>query len=218
MYPTEESLLKAKVSSFIFMAVVVALGMQACSRALPPQESCNFVQNPEQQRVSWNKKLPIPLKIHSSVPPEAYAAIDRAVEEYNRDLGGGREIFRIIERGMTGPLEPRKDGNSVIYWYTSWDANRPTEQARTTIYWTGVQIFEADIRINATPDKFKYYFGSDTTFSDLDLTSLLVHEFGHALGLAHNAASGSVMNYSLNDGQDRRKLGSIDLNSLKCEY
>jgi hypothetical protein len=215
----EESLLKSKVSLLIFLAVsVVALGMQACSRALPPQEACNFVQNPEQQRVSWNKRLPIPLKLHSSVPPEAYAAIDRAVEEYNRDLGGGNEMFRIIERGTPGDLEPRKDGTSMIYWFTTWDANRPTEQARTTIYWTGVQIFEADIRINATPSKFKYYFGESTTFADLDLTSLLVHELGHALGLAHNSASGSVMNYSLNDGQERRKLGSIDLNSLKCEY
>lgn len=208
--------MKARVFLFIGLAAVMATAMQACSRKINPQESCNFVQNPDQQRVSWKGRLPVNLVLHSSVPSTAYAAIDRAVSEYNSRLGNGREIFKIVERGKEGPLDPQKDGSSMVYWFTTWDANKPTEQARTTIYWSGVQIFEADIRINAR--NFSLNLDQATSFSNLDLESLLVHELGHGLGLAHTNASGSVMNFSLNEGQDRRKLSDGDLGNLHCEY
>jgi hypothetical protein len=172
--------------------------------------------NPEQQRVSWNHHLPVKLNIHKSVPTTAYGSIDRAVAEYNTALGNGRDILKIVGRGLEGALDPQKDGTSMIYWFTDWDPSRPTEQARTTIYWSGTQIFEADVRINAK--NFDLNLDTATSFSNLDLESLLVHEFGHALGLAHISGAGSVMNVSLNEGQDRRKLGSVDLSSLHCEY
>jgi len=198
------------------MIIALAALLQACSRPLPPQESCNFVQNPELQRVSWKKNLPLKLYLHSSVPSEAYAAIDRAIKEYNDKLGGGEEIFRVVSRSQGGDMNPQRDGYSMIYWFKTWDAAKPTEQARTTIYWQGAEIFEADMRINAY--NFRYYYGDDSSFSDVDLDSLVLHELGHALGLAHNQASGSVMNVTLDQGQDRRKLGTIDMSSLKCEY
>ena len=207
--------MKTRVYALVLITVGLALGMQACSRTLPPQESCSFVQNPEQQRVSWKGRLPIKLFVHNSVPTEVYTAIDRAVAEYNTTFG--REIFHIVAKGADGELSPKKEGTSMIYWFKTWDVNKPTEQARTTIYWSGVQIFEADIRINAMNFDFNV---DDTaaTFANLDLQSLLVHELGHGLGLAHNAANGSVMNFSLNEGQDRRKLGAVDVSSLHCEY
>jgi len=208
--------LKTHVCAIIAISIAVTLGMQACSRKVEPQESCNFVQNPELQRVSWKSRLPVKLLVHSSVPTAAYAAIDRAVAEYNAKLGGGKEILRIVERGAGGALEPQKDGVSMIYWFNTWDPNKPTEQARTTIYWSGVQIFEADIRLNAL--NFDFNLSESSSFQNLDLESLLVHEFGHGLGLAHNSSNGSVMNFSLNEGQDRRKLGAADLSSLRCEY
>lgn len=208
--------MKTRFGLSILVSLAFALAMQACSRPLPPQTSCNFVQNPEQQRVSWKTRLPVKLYLHNSVPVGAYASLDKAVAEYNAKLGQGREIFRIVARGVDGAAEPRKDGNSMIYWMNTWDPNKPTEQARTTIYWTGVQIFESDIRINAK--NFSYYFGDAETFNNLDLTSLVVHELGHALGLAHNSSNGSVMNFSLDEGQDRRKLSNVDVANLSCEY
>ncbi len=189
---------------------------QACSRPLEPQPSCNFVQNSNLQRVSWNRNLPVKFFVHQSVPREAYAAIDRAIDEYNQHFGNGHELIRIVARGSDGDLKPSKDGSSVIYWLEQWDPKRSTEQARTTIYWAGSQIFEADIRINAA--HFAYHYGEESTFREVDLTSLLVHEFGHALGLAHTSNSGSVMNTHLGSGQDRRKLSGPDLANLSCEY
>jgi len=207
---------KIRLTAIIILLTFSALANQACSRRLPPQESCNFVQNPELQRVSWDNHVPVKLYVHESVPVEAYPALDRAINEYNIKLGGGREIFKIIARGTSGALDPKRDGYSMIYWFKSWDSTRKTEQARTTIYWTGSEIFEADIRINAA--NFSYSLGENTNPTEVDFVSLLVHELGHVLGLGHTLTSGSVMNFSLDEGQDRRHLSDGDLTSLRCEY
>jgi hypothetical protein len=190
------------------------LGAQACSRKLNPQDSCNFVQNPELQRISWKSEGPVPLYVHESLPPEDYPSLQRAIAQYNHAFG--REVFRVIAWGVNSPSAPGRDGYSTIFKMHTWDPNKQMEQARTTIYWAGAQIYEADIRLNAAD--FQFYPGTATTFSEVDLESIFVHELGHVLGLAHNVTSGSVMNFSLNDGQVRRDLGSMDIQSLHCEY
>ncbi len=208
--------MKFKATAWLVLIATGALLMQACSRPLEPQASCNFVQNPDMQRVAWKNKLPIRLYLHSSVPVEAYPAFDQAIQEFNSKLGNGQEIFRIIARGVSGDPNPVKDGFSTIYWMKTWDPNRPNEQARTTIYWMGNEIFEADMRINAAG--FRYSYVEKPNPTEVDLVSLVVHELGHALGLAHNATTGSVMNFSLSEGTERRVLGGVDMASLKCEY
>lgn len=206
--------MSVRVLGMILLVSFGALVMQACSRPLSPQESCNFVQNPELQRVSWDRHVPVKLFLHKSIPTEAYGPIDKAIAEIN--LKAGKELLRIIARGADGGLIPQKDGYSMIYWLKTWDNEKRTEQARTTIYWTGAEIFEADLRINAA--NFSYYLGEDPNFTKVDLQSLVLHELGHVLGLAHNVTTGSVMNFTLNEGQDRRTLSDDDLASLKCEY
>jgi hypothetical protein len=200
----------------LLCAATVALLLQACSRPQDPQDACGFVQNPEMQRVSWKEHLPIKLYLHKSIPTDAYPAIDRAIAESNAGPGHGREMFKIIARGVDGDLNPQKDGYSTIYWFNTWDPDRTTEQARTTIYWSGTEIFEADMRINAK--NFTYNFSDTTAFNIVDLDSLVLHELGHVLGLAHTTAVGSAMAATLDEGQVRRKLGEVDLNDLKCEY
>jgi hypothetical protein len=205
-----------RFSIISFSALVLLLA--GCSRPLKPQDACNFVRNDQQQRVSWKGHLPIKIALHTSVPTEAYDAIDRAVLEYKNTLGHGtQDIFQIVQRGVGGELNPQQDGVSMIYWFNTWDPARPFEQARTTIYWSGNQITEADMRINGSTD-FQFNYGTTTSFSDLDLDSLVLHELGHVLGLAHNPANGSIMNVTLDNGQDRRDIGAIDEASLSCEY
>lgn len=207
--------MKFRALGLTLFSAAFMLALQACSRPLAPQESCNFVQNPEMQRVSWNRHVPVKMFLHKSVPPKYYNAIDRAIDELNLKVGNGKELIKIVSRGADGAMNPQKDGTSMIYWFKTWDGSR-TEQARTTIYWQGAEIFEADIRVNAAD--FQYNDEEDTNFTNVDLESLLLHEFGHVLGLAHNVTSGSVMNLTLNEGQDRRDLGPMDVASLKCEY
>jgi hypothetical protein len=212
----QEDLVKLKLTIGLLCVMALGLLLEACTRPLPPQPACGFVQNPELQRVSWKHNIPVKLYLHESVPTQAYDAIDRAVAEYNTNIGGGLEYFKIVARGVSGDLNPQKDGYSMIYWFTTWDVNRPTEQARTTIYWSGSDVFEADMRINAA--NFTFNYGTGTTFAAVDLDSLVLHELGHVLGLAHTTAPGSAMHATLDEGQVRRDLGAVDLSDLKCEY
>jgi len=204
---------KLLVGSLVIMA---ALFIQACGPQMAaPQESCHFVQNSHQQRVSWKDQTPVKLYLHSSVPSNYYAAIERATNVWNRALG--REVLRIELTGVTGSQIPSRDGDNMIYWLYTWEESRPMEQARTTVYWSGDRIYEADIRINAR--NFHFYGGEKSEdFTGVDLESLMIHEFGHVLGLAHNHKEGSVMNLTLNSGALRRDLSKEDLSSISCEY
>lgn len=191
------------------------LFIQACGRRPEPQEACHFVQNSQYQRVSWKGQVPIGFDLHQSVPSRHILAIEAAAEEWKRRLG--RELFNIRLTGVAGADEPSKDGVSMIYWLNHWEADRGTEQARTTVYWTGNRIYEADIRVNGA--NFLFYDGDGTeAFSGVDVTSLLVHELGHVLGLAHIEKLPSVMAYSLKSGTLRRTPTQVDLDSVHCEY
>lgn len=200
------------------LIVIVSGSFIACSRKFAAQPACNFVQNSDLQRVSWNESTPVKLFIHKSMPLERYpqmeSVIREAVADWNRNAG--REMIRIEAFGVSGDAVPKKDGYSLVYWLDTWEASAKNEQARTTIYWSGSQIYEADMRINGKD--FSYYVGHDTSFVGVDFKSLFIHELGHVLGLAHNATSKSVMNVSLNVGQERREISKIDDESLHCEY
>ncbi len=186
----------------------------ACAQKLEPEQSCNFVQNGQLQRVSWKGRVPVTLTISSSVPEEFHESIRLAASEWNYRLG--RFMFDVRTGGDVGG-SPAKDGQSVIYWINNWESGKELEQARTTIFWKGTFISEADIRINARD--FAYSVTDVAEPSRVDFESLLVHELGHVLGLQHvEVGKGSVMEAQLAHGTERRVPGNVDLESLKCEY
>lgn len=194
--------------SFLMVAALVSL--QACGLNSKPEDACNFVQNSEAHRVSWENAAPATLVIDSSVPSQYHTAIYQAADQWN--MSHGRELIRIIGQNEAG--EAIQDGRSAIYWYSNWESTRSYEQARTTVYWSGDRIYEADVRINARNFTYSTY----PTYGSIDVESLLVHEFGHVLGLAHNEDMGSVMAKSLASNTTRREPGEIDVRSLQCEY
>jgi hypothetical protein len=199
----------------IALAVVAAVGvaLQACGMKPSPQDSCNFVQNSELQRVSWGAQTPVIVYIDSSVPAPFFDAINQAAEEWNRAVG--REVLKIggwVNRSG-GPMQDRQN---VIYYLSDWEADRPTEQARTTVYWAGDRVYEADIRLNGR--NFNFFWGDDPVAGRVDIQSLVLHELGHVLGLAHNATPQSVMAKSLASATLRRGLSADDENSIRCEY
>lgn len=193
------------------MSVLVVV----CSQKLEPESSCNFVRNIDLSRVSWKNHLPIILYINNSVPEQYRKSIFEAAEKWNLKLS--KKVFLIRDQLLTSS-RANKDGQSVIYWDLNWSGENPLEQARTTIFWTGTTIDEADIKINS-----RYFKFSDTDFTppdQVDFESLMVHELGHVLGLQHiEKGHQSVMEPQLASGDNmRRNPGKYDLDSLKCEY
>lgn len=208
--------------------IAFAAVLQACGVKPAPQESCNFVQNSEQQRVSWGAQVPVVFLISSYVPPEYrnsfdpseyYEAIRIAANVWNEAIG--REVLRI--GGVTDQLPNHgRDQVNLISFDFDWNGSR-IEQARTTINWVGSRIYEADIHINVRD--FKFFGGDNPRENEIDMVSLMIHEFGHALGLKHIEEAQSVMQPTLASASRylpqnafRRELGEVDLRSIRCEY
>ena len=136
--------------------------LQGCDRKLEPEESCYFIQNGQLRRVSWKNNIPIKLYVHKSVPDVFHQDIKDAVEHWNQKIG--RVLFEIEAWYIDGKAEPKRDGHSVIYWLKSWEEHKSNEQGRTTVYWRGDQIYEADIRING--QNFEFFAGNGESSGD----------------------------------------------------
>ncbi len=193
------------------LVVIFGLALQACSPK--NQDECGFVQNVYGERISWKSDVPIHIQIHKNFPEEFVGAINAAADSWNRNLG--KKIIEINKERYTGPEQAQKDNVNVIYYYKTWEEDRTTEQARTSVYWIGDLIKEADIRING---KFTYYWNQNEKTGDVNIEALLVHEMGHVLGLKHKDAGGSVMATYLASNTKRNQLAETDMSSLKCEY
>lgn len=206
-----------RLRNLLLLCVMTTTALVACSRRFDPETTCGFVQNSELQRVSWNSSTPIKFYVHESMPLDKYPEMEQIIREAANDWNTivGREVIRIEALHVGGERLPHKDGYSMLYWLDTWEDSARLEQARTTIYWSGSQIYESDIRVNGA---YTFYVGDEPSFSGVDFHSLMIHEFGHALGLAHSSAMKSVMAASLASNYDRRKIETPDINSVRCEY
>ena len=175
------------------------------------------------------------LWIHESVPSHLINSLYSALAQWEYSLG--RPLFYIA--GIKGgEARPSQDGESVIYWMEKWEGNQVREQARTTIYWVGDRIREADIMINAenhdlvaagdiSRECLRVAEGARLSQAQslsscgdpkVDFESLMVHELGHVLGLQHTEQEGSVMVKELPYNVLRTVPQRVDLESLACEY
>ena len=137
----------------LFVLVTIASFYQF--RTPRPQKDCGFVQNIYGQRISWKGNHPVLISIDSSVPAALRPAIYRAAAKW--EIQAGKKLFRFQDfvaqdAKLSGPA---KDKKNIIYFLKNWDSNTKAEQARTSVYWVGDSIQEADIRING--QQFAYY-------------------------------------------------------------
>jgi hypothetical protein len=209
--------------TFLLMAVNY---LNSC--APKAQNDCGFVQNIFGQRISWKTKSPIKVIVHSSVPTNLRAAILRAAATWDKQVG--HKVIEISEESSLLTTSPSKDQKNGIYFLSEWESDRSSEQGRTSVYWVGDQIQEADIRINAF--NFSYYDQADpqqlvgsygakkaglTATDGYSFEALLLHEMGHLLGLKHRDGA-TVMATHLMAFNDRIQPSATDQQSVSCEY
>lgn len=207
---------------FVLLSAIL---IQAC--APKSQEDCGFVQNVYGERISWKRDVPVEMHLHKDIPESMVPAILSAAATWEKSAG--RKLFNIVTSPrVDGPMNPHKDGLNVIYFMSAWEGNRDSEQGRTSVYWIGDLIKEADMRLNGADFGF-YWKGQklseaskngrlSSVAASVNLEALVLHELGHVLGLKHKDNEGSVMATYLASGEDRTQVASVDLKAMQCEY
>lgn len=209
---------------FIFYFVLI-FNLASCKRfgfhfedselAAADEKSCGFVQNSKGARVSWNNQMPVRFWIDSTVPEQYRTAIFSAVEDWNK--ASGKKLITVSEEIVSSP-KWGVDGKNTIYWVNKTEYfSSSKQQAKSLLRWVGTTLSDVDILINAADWTFYITEGEDR--NALHLESLLVHELGHALGLAHQTTTKSVMYMSLASMLVRNVPSQApDLEDLGCEY
>jgi hypothetical protein len=190
----------------------LALVLASCAKP-KAEKDCGYVQNVYGERVSWKQNSPVRMYLHTSIPVAYEPAIRAAADSWNK---AHRNDLIVIDPNRVGG-SPARDGKNVIYLLSTWEADRSSEQARTSLYWVGDQIQEADIRINAHNYQFYVTHVAGITQA-VSIQALVLHELGHVIGLRHNDATPSVMATYLKANQDRIELQAAVMASLQCEY
>lgn len=197
--------------------------MTSCAPKTAPD--CGFNQNVYGQRISWKNKLPVDLVISATIPIELKTAIYRASKTWENVIG--QRAFNLIEENLHGQSMPGRDKKNGIYFLENWESDKNTEQGRTSVYWAGDEIQEADIRINNKD--FAYYneskeqlvkarVNAKANSVGVNFEALVLHELGHFLGMKHKEDQSSVMATYLPGLTDRTLPAGADTDNLKCEY
>lgn len=177
------------------------------------RDSCFYNLDSTGNLISWAPERSITFYFENDVPSEMKRAIEEVASKWTTAAGESLIQFSPTSVDSSGT---RLDNKNIIYWIKDDDYFKTNEQGRTVTRWKRAKITDSDILINAAA--FQFFLQAPAVGSKIHLGSLLVHEFGHALGLRHIPFSQSLMFPSLNYLQVRTTLSSIDSKTLRCEY
>jgi hypothetical protein len=179
--------------------------------ATASQDDCGFVQNSYGQRVSWKKNLPLRIYLDPSFPAIYEPSLREAAQKWEAVVG--RTLF-VFER-LTATTAPNKDGRNIAYLANPWPGGNSQLQAVSNLNWYGNQMIEADLLVNS--QDYSFYVDDPATTHDVHMTSLLVHELGHFLGLKH--VSGTSVMVTVLDYLLKREVPTEDDKAhIRCEY
>jgi hypothetical protein len=178
------------VNKITILVILSLATFIACTRP-SPQSTVLLVQNVYGEGITW-KQFPIVFTFHESVPLEYRKIIIEEMNQFN--ILSKEEIFKVSENIASSKESNQKpkDGQNIIYF----DFNKsfemtPSEQGKTSVYWVGNDIKEADINIQTS------------RIIQIDFKTLIRHELCHVLGIKHNERVFDLLSSSLPENTTR---------------
>lgn len=157
------------------------------------------------------------LQEESGKNPDARISLDV------RDLGGS-ECARAgnpADKAESGYNKEGPNQNLIIFRDDSWPYAKddPLDQSRTlglttVTYDDTGEIRDADMELNSYQTKVKV---RDIGPEDYDLASIITHEAGHFLGIAHSNEQNSTMFFEYQPGETRKQFLKLDDINAVCE-
>ena len=158
--------------------------------------SQSALTGPYHSLTGWNQI--IPYYIHEDVPYYLHDAIISSADSWNESIGYDVLSYAGISSTGRGSnlYSSLDDQQTIIYYELDWTAttDKPSTTLATTVWQNSEssdEIVRADIIMNA-----EMYMFQDSTWSPIlddsvsviaDCESIMLHEFGHLLGLQHVA-------------------------------
>ncbi|MEZ4406940.1 MAG: matrixin family metalloprotease [Polyangiales bacterium] len=147
------------------------------------------------------------------------------------DNGREPQYFRIVPNADTlnpSGYDPDGPNSNTVSFRHRWNddaTHRPGAIAITIAFFdtlTG-EIFDADIELNTFDERtnfdgFTFSTARITDPASADLQTILTHEFGHFLGLAHSDSDRAVMWWQAGLGEARRVITSDDAAGVCAIY
>lgn len=203
------------------LALIFSLLTTACvfqKEPPAPEESCNFQQDAYLQRIHWYGQTMM-IFADPSLSTRHVEALQTAMAVWNdifKNTLGRKEIF-VYGGVMAEPTGAQKDGRNVVSMPAEW-TGKSVENAHTIVTAKGDAVIDADIELNG--DKRFSESADEVKSNEIDLEALLIHELGHALGLKDLDNEEYTIMYGLlwPGVADRRAIGPMDVDALRCEY
>lgn len=143
----------------------------------------------------------VTIALHPSAGTEASDAVDVAILAWSKACEGRLDLIRVDDPA---------DAALVVAWADPWP-HRPGYLALTAVEHVAGDIRTATIELNASllRDQGPPY----------DLPSVVTHELGHALGMAHELViDEAVMAPTLRPRTERRELHDDDVEGIQTLY
>jgi len=124
---------------------------------------------------SWSPKLPMIFRPNESFPPAKYSQITKAMKIWNKALNF--EVFEFSPEIISKGINPRDDDFII-----AWGEMESLYLGKT--YWMSYDI-EINEDISVDPNQ--------EVMIEEPLLTVLIHEFGHCMGLEHSPHLEDVM-------------------------
>ncbi|HGY90042.1 MAG TPA: matrixin family metalloprotease [Planctomycetes bacterium] len=206
-----------RISMKRFLVAGAVLGLAVLAQKQAPEEANAFALTGD----SWASSTvtyyvnPSFVDAPAGSAQDQIAALQRGASEWK---SAGQIPFQFLYGGTTtvNTVAPNDGTNAVFYSHIDGGG------ALATTTWSSFSngnMVGFDIQFYDRTGSFDFIWATNPNFSQFDIESVAVHEFGHALGMAHSDVVGATMYPSVSAGNiQNRTLEADDIAGVQSIY